>query len=212
MPKRWIRNGLLVLTLVLPVALYIFLQSFGKNQYEVPIIYPEGITHPLEGCQPSSVSDQLSSFFYSSTPEQPLAESDIQGRINVFSFMQNTCDKDAIMLREVARVCNKYRDNARVGTVSILLDSMSTTDSWSQLVKTYQLKEGRWQLLKFNKHVSSLIRCGFNLETTSCDAAQTVVLLDGKLRIRGYFGMDDPQEVDRLLTEIEILLINEEDV
>lgn len=40
----------LVLALILPVGVFIFLRSFGKNEFYIPVYYEQGIEDPSAGC------------------------------------------------------------------------------------------------------------------------------------------------------------------
>lgn len=54
----------LALALLAPVVIYLFLQSFGNNQYELPILYQEE-AEELEGCNEISIPYRLSEDIYS---------------------------------------------------------------------------------------------------------------------------------------------------
>jgi hypothetical protein len=40
----------LFLALLLPIAVFVFLKFFGKNQFEVPLLYENGVSDPPAGC------------------------------------------------------------------------------------------------------------------------------------------------------------------
>ncbi|HYC85277.1 MAG TPA: hypothetical protein VEB86_08650 [Chryseosolibacter sp.] len=44
------KSVLLFLGLVLPVLIFIFLKIFGKNQFDVPLVYQDGVKEVPEGC------------------------------------------------------------------------------------------------------------------------------------------------------------------
>ncbi len=205
---RVTKVALLIATLALPVVLYLFLRNFGENQYQVAIIYEEGITDPLEGC-PATHDAQLSDFSFIDAEQAKGSFSEQTGRIYVFSFMQKGCDPQGKVLNEVARVANDFRDDLRVGVISMQVDTSHAVESWLELKSTYSLRSDNWNLWQV-PDAPSIVRCGFNLDIENCEAAQQLVLLDGLLRIRGVYQAGDLEEVDRLITELEILLLNEE--
>lgn len=41
---------LLFLALLLPVAVFVFLKFFGKNEFEVPVLFADGVLTPPAGC------------------------------------------------------------------------------------------------------------------------------------------------------------------
>lgn len=62
----------LVLALLAPVVIYLFLQSFGDNQYELPILYTEEVP-VLEGCAEAiAVPYQLPENVYSGVEQRAI--------------------------------------------------------------------------------------------------------------------------------------------
>lgn len=209
MTARLIKGALLIAILALPVGLYLFLQSFGENQYSVPVIYQGGIQNPLEGC-PATEDASLPDFPYTDSEQHVGSFSDHKGRLYVVSFLQSSCDPEDRILNEVARVANSYRDDQRVGAISLLLSDSYPLERWKTVRDNYGLSGDQWNLWRVEAPLS-LVRCAFNLETENCNAAQQLILLDGQLRVRGIYQALDLEEVDRLITEMEILLLNNED-
>lgn len=77
----------LSLALLLPVLVFVFLKFFGKNEFDVPLLYQEGVTEVPNGCDvkypvpyalPDSVmgkfSEEKSSVIVIDFSEQPSAE------------------------------------------------------------------------------------------------------------------------------------------
>ena len=53
----------LVLALLMPVVIYLFLQSFGDNQYMLPIMHSEAVPS-FENCETASAPYKLPAMFY----------------------------------------------------------------------------------------------------------------------------------------------------
>jgi len=49
----------LLLALVLPVLVFVFLRNFGKNQFDIPIYYQEGVTYISSDCSVTSQGQYL---------------------------------------------------------------------------------------------------------------------------------------------------------
>lgn len=211
MSNRGVKIGLLVLTLGLPVALYLFLQGFGKNQYDVPIFYQEGINIDYAICSESTAPHTLPEVSWKGNDGHQLTTSNIRGQLSIFSFLGGDCEHQGAVLEEMARVANNYRNDTRVGCLSIIIDSTYDATLWESARSSYNFETNHWTLLHNDDATGAFLTCGFNLPV-SCEAVNQLVLVDGQLRIRGYYTANDRQEVDRLITEIEILLRNEEDV
>ena len=196
--------------MALPVALYLFLQQFGENEYNIPIFYESGIKTPLPNCPETENSPHtIGNFSLLEVGGTSWSTRDLQGVISVISFAKKNCDFHALM--ETARISNKYRSQPAVKAVTLSLYTGTSDSLWTNLRQSYQLSSENWSWLSYHGSTDSLLRCGLNLPDTGCEVVDQLVLLDNKLRIRGYYSASDPKEVDRLVTEIEILLINRED-
>lgn len=211
MSGRGIKAWLLVIILVLPVGLYLFLQRYGENQYQVPVFYQSGIEDPQPQCDHEPGEHSVNGFSLTSVTQRNLGPESLSGRLTVFSFFQEDCDPQNLILDEIARICNDYRDNPRVAAVSLMLDSLYQISHWERITATYGLRPDNWELLPFQEQTHQLISCGLNLPVAPCLAAGQLVLVDGRLKIRGYYNATDPKDVDRLIVEMEILLRNDED-
>lgn len=210
MASRGLKTGLLILTLAIPVGLYLFLQSFGDNQYTVPVLYESGIADPLTGC-PATTSAQLPDFSFKDGQQQAVALQSIEDRLNVFSWISESCDPGSV-IEAAAQVANDYRNDARVVMITVPLDSLSQGHRVKELRETYDMDHRQWDLWRYQQKVPNWVRCGFRLEIENCNAADQFILVDGQSRIRGVYPARDKKEVDRLITEIEILLRNREDL
>lgn len=58
-----LKKIILFIALPLPVLVFLFLKFFGKNEFQVPVYYQEGIGRNIQGCQipsgPYALSDTL---------------------------------------------------------------------------------------------------------------------------------------------------------
>ncbi len=206
MLTKWIKALLLLLLLGLPVASYLFLQSFGENKYEIPIFYEDGIPDPLPECAENQ-KPHLIDRFVDEGPCQPWNCSDIDGKLVVFSFIKKGCT--TTHLSEIARVCNNYSDQILFQAVTVLLDPKVSGEAHDRYNSLYDLSHGIWSLWPYHATVASLVQCGFNL-SMDCNSSEQVVLVDNLFQIRGYYLASDPQDMDRLVTEITLLLMETE--
>jgi hypothetical protein len=175
---------LLFLALVLPVAVFVFLKFFGKNEFAVPVLFEDGIATPV-GCE---------SFRYDvpySIPDTILAK---------FSWGSN----DSISL-----VVFSGTTNAEQQEQSIQLNRIFTefpSDNFkivflSENVMSEKTKLENERLMMVNWQLSSARSCAFLLKPTD-----NTVLLDSKKRIRGQYNTANREDVDRLIMEIKIML------
>ncbi len=203
MPAKRVKALLLLLLLGMPIAFYLFLQGFGENVYNIPVFYENGIPDPIPGCA-KDPKPHLIDEFISKGPCQLWNCPDIDGKFVVFSFVQTGCS--TTQFSEIARVCNVFRDQVLFKTVTVLLDSEVSAELPDQNASLYGLSQDDWSWWPYHQSVASLVQCGFNL-SLDCNSWEKLVLVDNLFQIRGYYLATDPEEMDRLVTEINLLLM-----
>ena len=125
----------------------------------------------------------------------------------VVGFAQSNCE--ANVLAALARVCNQFKQREDFSALTIAGDSLASRESQQQLKQSYLIPDGIWTWHNY-RNITDLINCGFNLEI-DCGLSQQLVLLDKNSQIRGYYQVDDSEELDRLITEINILFLEYSD-
>ncbi len=209
MPINWQKIILLTLILGLPVGLYLFLQRYGTNQYQVPIFYQSGIREPVAGCPETTEPYYLPNQSFSGTgPWSNLHE--LKGRLTVFALIKSNCDHTHEAVDQLAAIGNRYRNDSRVGIMGLVSDSANEFQLWNQIGQRYNFDLGKWSIIRGGNQVADFT-CILNIPFAGCEDGERVVLVDGALRLRGYFKAPDQEDMDRLLAEIEILLRNGED-
>ena len=204
MSTKWVRVPLLFFLLGMPVAFYIFLQSFGENEYDLPVLYEDGIPDPIPGCAENRKPHAIEQLV-NEGPCQSWDCSDIDGKLVIFSFAKMGCT--TTHLGEIARICNIYRNQSLFHAVTVPLDSEVQPKTQDQNASLYGLSQDIWSWWPYYQNVASLVQCGFNLNM-DCNTSDQVVLVDSLFQIRGYYLASDLQEMDRLVTEIKLLLMN----
>jgi len=192
------------------VLIYLFLQRFGENRYQVTLYYQQGITDPLTDCGSLLQPHQIQQMPTTDLKSAAFEIDQLNGQITVVSFLDQKCPRHQPVLDEVARVCNKYRDDQRVKGITLALHDQPNPALYQQRAAAYNLRSDNWNVLNWDSSTNSVVNCAFNLPV-DCTTSLTLVLVDGSRQIRGYYQADDIEEVDRLITEIEILLVNGED-
>jgi len=206
MPSKWIKTLLLLFLLGMPVALYLFLQGFGENKYTVPVYYEDGISDPNTACTDHQ-RPHLVDRFLKESPSLSRNDYDIQENLVVFCFVKMDCSDR--QLEELARVSNQFREESKFHAVTVSMD-IDASEQQHQVSKgLYGLTSEVWSWWGFHNTVPALIQCGFNL-ALDCTTAEQLVLMDSKFQIRGYYRATDFQEIDRLVTEIQLLLMEME--
>ncbi|MCS7017567.1 MAG: SCO family protein [Cytophagales bacterium] len=212
--NRFLKAGALLLILGLPALFFLFLSTFGENQYALPILNPESGECPngkVDGIH------RVPSFSFINQDGQPFSDKDLEGKIYVTDFFFTRCpDICLTMSSELARVHEAMKDHPEVVILSHTVDP--DFDS-AQVLKAYAQRYGadtnRWIFVTGNKAaIYEQARCGYYIaaKPATSDTAldfihsDKLVLVDKEKRIRGYYSGTKREDVDRLITEIQVLL------
>lgn len=76
--NKILKVSLLIITLAIPLAIFIFLRLFGENKFDIPVYHQDGVVNGFEGC--SYGPGQFT------VPDSLLKE----GRNNLFLFFSNS--------------------------------------------------------------------------------------------------------------------------
>ncbi len=119
------------------------------------------------------------------------------------------------MTEQMTRVQEAFKNNPRVKIVSFTVDP-ETDSVWvlSMYAKGWGAIDGKWFFVTGEKKkIYDLARRGFKLPVEEGDGgpgdfihSDRFVLVDAKGRIRGYYAGTDPEEVDKLIKDIKLIL------
>jgi protein SCO1/2 len=199
--KSGLKAGILLMTLAIPVFIWLFLKNFGSNQYEVPVFYQNGIDS-LEQCKSGDETYQVR------LPEMRLVKTgelkppNMQG-LTVTYLLPDDCGQHCeLVLEEMARLQDVFSDDEQFSMLTIGSSSTILAD----LSERYNRKEEKWRFFSVGaQELEELRQCGFVLQGKDQPFTK-LVLTDQENRIRGYYDGNDPEEADRLILEIKILL------
>lgn len=174
---------LLFLALLLPIAVFVFLKFFGKNEFSVPVLFTENIEQPA-GCEaftytlPYAIHDSVTKQIQWSSEDS----------ISLFVFLDSVVNKQEIII-QLNRVFTEFRGEK--------FAVYGLSDKESEKIK---LDDSRFTL--FVEPANKILKhCVFLLEGDN-----NTVLLDSKRRIRGQYTITDREETDRLILEMKIML------
>lgn len=220
--NKSLKIGGLLLIIAVPIFLVILLHIFGKNKYSIPHYFPISTsTKVLNG---ETIFDTV----FHKIPNYKLIDQDgksfnqdqLKGNIYVADFFFTTCGTICPkMTTQLTRVQERFRNEGKLKLVSITVDP--ETDSSSVLkeyAKQYKAVSGFWYFLTGDaNYIYKLAKVDFMLnamENNTLDQEDFVhsdklVLVDADRQIRGFYNGTSPEEVDRLMTEIDILLLEQ---
>ncbi|WP_017729941.1 SCO family protein [Nafulsella turpanensis] len=204
----------LTFLLIFPVFLIWFLRTFGENKFSIPVFHQDATAITSEFCSPQEGQHYIPAFNFVNKEGEFLSESHLSGKLTVVSFFNSHCQESCQRLNnELLRLQGNFETEPAVQLLSVSTDPERDTPAE---LKAYTEEKGlskpKWEFVTGEKNaVEQLIRCGFVLPLISSSAAIAtpanlqLVLVDGQRRIRGYYT-SERKEIDRLITEIKILL------
>ena len=182
----------LITILLIPAGIYIFLQTFGQNEFDLPI-YSE---NPSEGKQEAKI------FNFEGLND-----------INGFEVDNNSFAEEIIVLEfvpsltgykdreyQIRRISDIFRDEESVRIIRIF-----TNNNYSDSIPVEVPGNTKSNLSLLFK---SALHYDERSEVTS--EYNRMYLLDNEHKIRGSYLIDDFEEIDRLILEVKILLKKEE--
>jgi protein SCO1/2 len=208
---RELKILVLITILIIPACIYIFLRTFGVNEFSLPV-YPVG---ELKGSPLSSERgkyDQKMVF-----PDLY----DVEGHI----FDQGSLAGDILILEIVATdddiTRREYQLNRIAGTFSgentvhllRIIEKGNTTHSNNG---TFKEKNANTTVC-YSDHEATKNLTGLLFQTGENNKGQNkgtrqLVLIDTERNVRGFYNMDEFEEMDRLILEVKILLTQNTDV
>ncbi|MCA8831280.1 SCO family protein [Hymenobacter pini] len=205
------------LILLVPVLAFLFLKSFGTNRYALPTFLPDRVDSTLAAgkWQRDTVFHQIGDFRLTSQSGREVTEKELRGKgLYVASFFFSTCPGACPRMNsQLVRVQEKFRNNPRVRLASFTVDP--ATDSAATLARyaeQYGAIAGKWFFLTGDAAALQRVATQeFRLPVPTGSGpglvhSQTVFLVDRNGQVRGRYEGTDEKDVNRLITEIQVLL------
>ncbi|WP_186757485.1 SCO family protein [Echinicola salinicaeni] len=214
---RLLQGMVLVCILMVPVLIILFLRNFGENEYEIPVLYENGIQDPFGDCELDSAGQHyIPEFEFVSQDSSRIGKSEMEGKVTIVDFFFTSCPSICpVMSLEMERVQDAFRNEEQVQLYSISIDpEYDTPEVLKEYSELHGATKGKWFFLNGPKEeVYDLARCGFVLPTIDGEGvpenfthSDKLALIDGEGRIRGYYSGTNREEVDLLILETKILL------
>lgn len=192
----------LVFTLAIPVAIFLFLKIFGNNEFEVPILFENGIPE----CENSKAPHVVPEFEYIGETENSLSSQELEGYL-VFGILHEKSIEDLkTKIIELTRIQDAFYE---IGAPTFIL----LTDEKMQLKETFTKLATEVGLEKENYEIASMSH-GFLMDFQSCGIAlidkgngqsDNLTLVDPNRNIRGIYHTYDLEQTDQLILELKIL-------
>lgn len=213
--KRLKKTILALFVLVIPSICYMLLRTGTNYYHSLPVYGPEGRTE-LSDSLPDSAWFRFEPSRFASLEAGKLA---LEDKIYVAGFLRGRVSAEAETLAvNMVRLAKTYEDMERLEFIAfIATDSASSADSTSsatpfeRLLQDYDVRPERWVTLRLPEaDAAELARRGFFLQVDSASETgrplnDTVVLIDSRRRIRGYYDASSYFATDTLEDEIAVL-------
>ncbi len=211
---------LLGILLLMPVLAFLFLRSFGRNAYKLRTYLPESVTTARPaGAQSVSggtgaasdtvfhrVEDAVALTAATGQPFSPARE--LAGQVVVLGFGRDATFSDRAdlaIVRGLRRVQERYQERP---AVKLLLVAPEPATGLAALAERSGAISGKWTFASAAPitltHLRTELRDSAALANPA--APSRLWLLDRERHLRGIYTPTDPREIDRLLTEIDVLL------
>ncbi len=216
-----IKIGGLLLIIALPIFLIIILHTFGKNKYSLPIYFPIDTKVNIKTGETDTVYYTVPEFKLIDQNSKTFTQSSIDGSVYVADFFFTTCGGICPkMTHQLERVQERFVDSKNFKIVSITVDPENDSASvLNNYAKMHKAKSDFWYFLTGNsEYIYKIAKVDFMLNAMDNNVAaqedfvhsDKLVLVDKNRNIRGYYDGTNPEDVDRLMIEIDILLSNNE--
>ncbi|WP_242927070.1 SCO family protein [Pontibacter vulgaris] len=194
-----------------------FLGKFGEHHFTLKTYFPEvdDSGEALIDTKGDTIFHQVPSFKFVSQQGQSITEKQLAGGIYVANFFFATCpDVCKKMSSQMVRVQEAFENNPSVKLVSYTVnpehDSVEVLANYAAM---YGAMPGKWFFLTGEREkIYELAKKGFYLPVQQVAGQQDFIhsekfmLVDKEQHVRGIYDGTDPAEVDRLITEINVLL------
>lgn len=200
---------ILLFTLTFPVILYLFLRSYGRNEFALPVFFEK---EEKLYCNNANKANDSIQVFSLNLEDSFKLENVYKADYKVVHFPNVNDSEIQTLKNEMNRILNTFDD------LSInLLSFKSLTVEDDQSVSFLPAERSNTYLYTQDDK-DKFVNCIYALPTKEWDSKHpseetiavdhTLVLLDEENKIRGYYDGFETKEVDRLILEIRVLLSN----
>lgn len=218
--KNTQKVGILIGILVIPALIFLFLKFFGQNYYDLPYLFPKiddyGNAVVKDG---DTVFHQIPRFELLDKDGKPFTTDKIKDKIYVADFFFTRCGTICPKLsKSLTRIQEAYQNNSDVLIVSHTVDpEHDRGEVLQKYAADYKAIDNKWFFVTGDKaNIYKLIIEGYKLPVSDSsmlnkpeDAfvhSEKMLLIDKNGFVRGIYDGTNKADVDRLITEIDILL------
>jgi protein SCO1 len=191
----------LMLTLAIPVSIFLFLKIFGNNEFEVPVFFENGIP----GCSDSEKVHTVPDINLINREGEKL-HSDQLNEFLIFALLDFR-DKTELHERlvQLVRIQDAFYE---IGTPRFILmadQKDRIPDLPAELSEVGLLTSNYYVSLLEEDELREFLHCGLGLEIQKDEMIGELVLVDIGRKIRGIYNGLDMEQTEQLILELKIL-------
>lgn len=205
---------ILGILLLVPILILAFVGIFGEHHFTLPNYYPTldnagGVQLTPEG---DTIFHQVPDFSLVSQEGKEVTASDLDDAIYVTHFFSTNCPPSCQKITsQLVRIQETFETKPEVKIVSITaVPESDSVEALQEYATRYGAREDKWYFLTGDRQeIYTLAEEGFFLplqEQQQVAYSEQLRLVDKEGRIRGLYDGTDLAEIDRLKTEINVLL------
>jgi len=196
------KSVFLVLTLAIPVAIFLFLKFFGDNAFEVPILFDDGIT----GCPNSIGAHVVPEFEYVGEGGEKINSSKHKDFL-VFGVLDVATPKiNKELFVELVRIQDAFYETGVPYFVLFIKGNPEEASELRTSLREIGLMKQYGDIAYMDENtLEEFLTCGIALIKNKTESFTNFVLVDTHRRIRGFYDGLDMKETDRLILELRIL-------
>lgn len=192
----------LILTLAIPVSIFVFLKLFGSNTFEVPYLFDEGIPD----CSNSSSAHMVPDITCVGNKEQQFNSRELEGFIIYGVLDVEKPEQNKELIVELVRIQDAFYEveppNFHIfingnPEQRIAMESQCRDMGLAQKSSSIAYME--------SEYLFDFLKCGIGLIDEKSVDFTNLVLVDADKKIRGIYDGLDVEQTDQLILELKIL-------
>jgi protein SCO1 len=198
--------------------LSVFLSSCNSKPEKLPILgNREAITKTVNGKQiTDTLYHQIPDFEFINQDSVKITQKDFAGKIYVADFFFTTCPTICPKMKtQMLRIYEKFKDNPKVAILSHTIDPRHDTPAvLKEFSKNLGIQNSMWQMVTGDKTKIYEIGQKSYMVSATDDPMQpggivhsgAFILVDKNRHIRGIYDGTEPERVDKLMEDMQVLL------
>jgi protein SCO1/2 len=197
---------------------FLFLSSCNTKPEKLPILgNKEAVVKMVDGKQiTDTLYHQIPDFEFINQDSVKITQKDYTGKIYVTDFFFTTCPTICPKMKtQMLRIYEKFKDNPKVAILSHTIDPRHDTPAvLREFMNNLGIKSKMWQMVTGDKAKIYEIGQKSYMVSATDDPSQpggivhsgAFILVDKNRHIRGIYDGTEPEKVDKLMKDMEILL------